>query len=350
MPVDLSYLYSASPPLQQVFADHCTTRFGQFEVLSPSRRRYYVDESYRHDKFCTHPNTDTSTISVLKPCINSTISNNFEPNYLQCRLHSSRSSSQFVPDRPHMELKREKSDPGSKGKRVTFADAHGFTLECVKYMTENTNEPPNCDILSNVVKNLRLSSEVGLADYNIVEDSKPKLISDFEQPVANYLGFKQKLEKNNVLLENIILKDVTSINGTIKARNLAYEKKIAVRITFDCWKTSKDHDATYVKSIYGTDAFDTFQFNIAVPKSFDPVMQKVEFCIRYQTNKMEFWDNNEGQNYSITPNVYSPNTTKTEKKEQRNSRYGYSIPNTYSELPSPQFNTWLEWEDKGPFY
>lgn len=347
MPVDLSYLYSSSPPLNPVFAE-------SFRAVLPPEDLYryggYQTGIFASPRKLLNRSPVSQTLRMLKPCLK-TLQND-APSPLP-KSNSGGDVSyesdepEFCMDKPV--LRKQSSDPGSllrdkKSKKVTFADAHGFTLTFVKYMTETTQEPPQWDILDDMVRSLKMSAKPSAPEDACVAD-KPKLVAKFEQPVANYLAFREKLEKNNVSLENVILKDLTSINGTIKARNIAFEKKIVVRVTYDGWKSFTDHDASYVKSIYGHEAFDTFQFNVAVPKAFDPIRQSVEFCVRYTTNEAEYWDNNSGKNYVVSTNVFAKNA-----RVSLEEGFGEVRPNTYCELPSPQFNTWLEYENKGPFY
>lgn len=348
MPVDLSYLYSSSPPLHHMFTEPYTR-----SVLPPEELyRYgaYENGIFASPRKVLNRSPVSRTLRMLKPCLKTLQDDTPLP------LHKNNSGGDvsYVSDEPEFcvekaVLRKQSSDPGSllagrKSKKVTFADAHGLTLTFVKYVTETTQEPPQWDILDDMVRSLKMSAKPSVPEDTRVAE-KPKLVAKFEQPVANYLSFREKLEKNNVCLENVILKDLTSINGTIKARNIAFEKKIVVRVTCDGWKSFTDHDASYVKSIYGHEAFDTFQFNVAVPKAFDPTRQKIEFCVRYTTNNAEYWDNSSGKNYVVSTNVFAKNA-------RVNLEEGFCDvrPNTYCELPSPQFNTWLEYENKGPFY
>ena len=54
--------------------------------------------------------------------------------------------------------------------------------------------------------------------------AKPEAIADtweltFSQPASDYLGWKSKLERDNVALENVMVNEAESkISGTIKVR------------------------------------------------------------------------------------------------------------------------------------
>lgn len=58
--------------------------------------------------------------------------------------------------------------------------------------------------------------------------------------------FRQKLETNNVSLENVIVKENDSIVvGTVKVKNVSFHKEVIVRTTWDDWKSQEDIFCTY---------------------------------------------------------------------------------------------------------
>lgn len=92
----------------------------------------------------------------------------------------------------------------------------------------------------------------------------------------------------------MIVKDEESIVvGTIKVRNVDYQKEIIVRVTWDDWKSQQDIFCTFARA-YGPATcahvvFDTFSFKITLP----PSSKRLEFCICYRSNEKEYWDNND---------------------------------------------------------
>lgn len=107
-------------------------------------------------------------------------------------------------------------------------------------------------------------------------------------------SFRQKIERDFVSLENVIVKDEESIVvGTIKVRNVDYQKEVIVRVTWDDWKSQQDIFCTFARA-YGPATcahvvFDTFSFKITLP----PSSKRLEFCICYRSNDTEYWDNND---------------------------------------------------------
>lgn len=88
--------------------------------------------------------------------------------------------------------------------------------------------------------------------------------------------------------------------GTVKVKNIAFNKEVIVRVTWDDWKSQQDIFCTYNKA-YGPVTcshvvFDTFSFKITLP----PSSKRLEFCICFRTDSQEYWDNNDGKNYTIT--------------------------------------------------
>lgn len=122
----------------------------------------------------------------------------------------------------------------------------------------------------------------------------------FSQPASDYLDFRRRLDTNNVSLENVILKESEkAVVGTVKVRNIAYQKEVFMRATSDGWKTQEDAFCTYVPnspSAHGvTVLYDTFSFRLTLP----PKSKKLEFCVCFKCSGSEYWDNNSGKNYFI---------------------------------------------------
>lgn len=129
-------------------------------------------------------------------------------------------------------------------------------------------------------------------------------VVDFRQPASAYLEFRQKVEEKNVSLENVIIKETEHlIVGTVKVKNVSYNKEVIVRSTCDGWKTHEDTYCTYTVVGSGLASaymvYDTFSFKLTLP----PKSRRIEFCVCYKCEAGEFWDNNDGRNYSLTNRV-----------------------------------------------
>ncbi len=176
-------------------------------------------------------------------------------------------------------------------KKVSFADDMGFALAAVKIITESSNSPPQFR-RPETLSTITVGAVAGVTQ-------KPPLLLQFPQPASDYLAFREKVDRNLVSLENVILKDYNLI-GTIRVKNVAFEKTVFVRCTFDSWETHTDIPASYVpnSSCASASKYDTFKFEISVPPAMD-VKKKVQFCICYEVCNAQHWDSNDGANYEV---------------------------------------------------
>ncbi|XP_026030447.1 protein phosphatase 1 regulatory subunit 3B [Astatotilapia calliptera] len=191
-------------------------------------------------------------------------------------------------DQSELQDDRSISKNGTKTKkRVTFADHKGLALTRVK-MFSPFSDP--IDIPMNIQE--QLSSALSLK----AEDDR--LVLGFAQPASDYLLFRQRLEENLICLEHCLLKE-KAFAGTVKVRNVSFEKSVKVRVTFDSWKSHTDVDCVYMKDSYPSLHHDTFSFEVSVSGELKP-HERIEFAVCYQVDGCEHWDSNQGNNYSIT--------------------------------------------------
>ncbi|PWN28964.1 hypothetical protein BDZ90DRAFT_135472 [Jaminaea rosea] len=110
-----------------------------------------------------------------------------------------------------------------------------------------------------------------------------------------------------IFLERIYLADdLRSVKGTVRVRNIAFEKWVAVRFTLDDWVTVNEVSADYAESVKDGES-DRFTFSIKLnellnwPRGAGGHETKTMFlCLRYRTGgNAEFWDNNDGLNYQL---------------------------------------------------
>uniref|UniRef100_A0A8B9DJP9 Protein phosphatase 1 regulatory subunit n=1 Tax=Anser cygnoides TaxID=8845 RepID=A0A8B9DJP9_ANSCY len=183
-----------------------------------------------------------------------------------------------------------KSSKSQKKKRVVFADMKGLSLTAVRFFSKI--EEDLCDL------------QHALSDLACfrprLRDSRPEVcryVLDFPQPSSDYAAFRSRLHSNLVCLESCLVQD-HALSGTVKVRNIEYEKKVTVRITFDGWKSFRDISCQYMHSTYGSADTDTFSFELSLPKPSSS-RRATEFCISFQCGQKTHWDNNHGRNYKI---------------------------------------------------
>ncbi|KAL1742788.1 putative phosphatase regulatory subunit-domain-containing protein [Schizophyllum fasciatum] len=119
----------------------------------------------------------------------------------------------------------------------------------------------------------------------------------------------------DVALEELKMSpDGLDIVGAARVRNLAFEKRVAVRFTFDAWQTTSEVTAKFVASI--CDSFDRFGFTIRVSDIMSRVVGKtLALALRYSVNGREIWDNNGGGNYVATFKKVTPPVVRAKVEE-----------------------------------
>jgi hypothetical protein len=95
--------------------------------------------------------------------------------------------------------------------------------------------------------------------------------------------------------------DNRNLVGTIAVQNLAFNKLVVARFTLDYWKTTSEVLADYNYDVRRrqNDGCDRFNFSIKLVDLANLEKKTMFFCIRYNVNGQEYWDNNQGINYQV---------------------------------------------------
>lgn len=92
----------------------------------------------------------------------------------------------------------------------------------------------------------------------------------------------------------------------VMCQNLAFEKQLLVKMTFNHWKSLMIYNsATYVK-LFSLVNFDQFKFSIPLvhlPSNITP-----EFCIKFVASGVTYWDNNDSKNYTLSLSAFKEHT------------------------------------------
>jgi Carbohydrate/starch-binding module (family 21) len=90
-----------------------------------------------------------------------------------------------------------------------------------------------------------------------------------------------------------------AIFGIASVENVAFEKSVAVRYTFDDWVTIHETQAEFRQDDPMKDGSDHFVFGIDLSaiKSSRPI--SLSLCVKYNVNDRQFWDSNNNANYTI---------------------------------------------------
>lgn len=170
-------------------------------------------------------------------------------------------------------------DPRKKG--VVFADALGLALTTVRHFARPFfDEDPLV---------LALASLRALRPF-----SNPTYTLDFQPPTEDYSSFRARLTQQQVCLEQCAVQGA-AVAGTVRVRNIGFEKRVILRVSYDNWKSHYDLPCSYLCDPYGGGDTDTFSFRLPLP----PDTQRAEFCIRFWCQGEEHWDNNQGKNYAL---------------------------------------------------
>ncbi|MGH0172019.1 UNVERIFIED_CONTAM: hypothetical protein FKN15_062493 [Acipenser sinensis] len=182
----------------------------------------------------------------------------------------------------------------TKKKRVVFADSKGLSLTAVRFFSEREG---GC-------LDLRLEQQIGQArrrgwaqSPGFQERPGRRFSLGFPQPSADYLAFRDQLQRNLVRLENCSVNE-RSLSGTVRVKNVGFHKEVRVRITFDSWRSHRDLPCSYMHQTYGEADSDSFAFDIPLPEHPDP-RERVEFCVSFCSGPHTAWDNNEGMNFRV---------------------------------------------------
>lgn len=170
-------------------------------------------------------------------------------------------------------------DPRKKG--VVFADALGLALATVRHFSRPFFDE---DPLVLAMASLRVLRPFSTSTYTL----------HFQPPAHDYNGFRAKLNKQQVCLEQCAVQGAV-VAGTIRVRNLGYEKRVTLRVSYDNWQSHYDLLCSYLRDPYGGQETDMFSFRLPLA----PGTQRAEFCICFWCQGKEYWDNNEGKNYAL---------------------------------------------------
>ncbi|KZT24056.1 carbohydrate-binding module family 21 protein [Neolentinus lepideus HHB14362 ss-1] len=123
-----------------------------------------------------------------------------------------------------------------------------------------------------------------------------------------------------VALEELVLsRENSAITGLVKVKNLAFEKRVAVRFTFDDWQTTSEVTGKYVESTEGG-AYDRFSFIIRLSDILSRIEQKMlHLAVHYTAAGREIWDNNSGANYQAKFSKSQPIATPTSESDGEKS-------------------------------
>lgn len=371
--------------------------------------------------------------SLIDSSVNATSSPLGSPRSMNSSLQWSSTTTEGASSSQNQSMSSSNTSMRREKKRVSFADVCGKELFTVRTMSEPSNCPPKLtskiveyflnrefttassapDYFNPMTNSFQLPSDyitnclqkrdpffstsrsydygINASNYtndvNQLKGSIAVYSLNFGQPAGDYFKFRNRLEENSVSLENVLLNGF-QINGTIKVKNISFEKNVFIRCSFNKWKTYEDYSAVYVPSDFyssssslnsptsssgisaafcGTNnshyepqhkEYDTFRFEFKLPKRAEPeIMDKIntqnsnhyksnitasiQFCVCFQSgpihSQREYWDSNGGSNYEILQYVIDlerlkpyQNKTTLNKYQQKNKKNYFKYESNYS--------------------
>ena len=276
VPYDLESMLSSSPPGFELNLDIRSSFHEQRKLQSATKARWYALDRMQNDV------TDVSTIGE---------SDSESPEQRQNTWMNEETSrrisdweSYYDCDLSSLNSDAEQCTGVGLSRKVSFADR----LESVLVIEESPDDPP----LTLYHQDTAARDESG--DDVVVLD-EPRLVLDFTQPAADYMTFRHTVETHFVSLANVIVKNYR-VTGSVRVKNIAYEKSVVVRHSFDGWASSSDVPATYQPD--NDERFDTFEFVINCPPNLPPG-SKLQFAVRYSAGGVDYWDSNRGENFQV---------------------------------------------------
>jgi len=281
MPVDCeSFVLSSSPPgfeLNYVLNDHYGSRVAD---LHNSRSRFGRSATW-HELSASLTNADEEAEEAEQT--KATTPSSIISPHTQQRLSSWAEFYQCNPETFECECSSVERGSGMGKRKISFADELGRQLEAIQIVDEMLYEPP------------KLSISAYSEKENVIAT---KLELTFPQPASDYMAFWNTVESKCVSLENVIVKN-HSLVGTVRVKNISFEKKVLVRYTFNNWTSFSEQQAHYIPTGVSDDHFSTFTFTVECPSDFTCGSQLL-FAVQYVAcGGQEFWDNNNGNNYEV---------------------------------------------------
>ncbi|KAK9894414.1 carbohydrate-binding module family 21 protein [Cystobasidium minutum MCA 4210] len=118
------------------------------------------------------------------------------------------------------------------------------------------------------------------------------VLPDFPKNMLPDLGSR------DLCLESLeIAADSKSLKGTALLRNLAFEKRLSIRFTFDDWQTVSEVTGEWQATLNGGQ-IDRWSFRIKLDDMLARIEdKKLYLALKYTVAGREIWDSNEGRNY-----------------------------------------------------
>lgn len=180
-------------------------------------------------------------------------------------------------------------------KRVKFADALGLNLASVKHFSTSDDPQIPAKVFTRL-KSFPLHKDREFMD-DLCENIKSSLALDYLVPAfktpVDTGDMETRLTRCRVALESVTVTQF-DVRGIIRAMG---RREVGVRYTFNDWLSFVDAQAIPVPTEHKTRG-ERFSFTMYTPPFLGP-SAAVHFAVYLRDDNSEFWDNNDGMNYSL---------------------------------------------------
>lgn len=132
--------------------------------------------------------------------------------------------------------------------------------------------------------------------------AKPSAATDLEIHIRNFPRDDYARMTNPVRVQKLaMLPDQSTLMGVVACANLAFNKFVVARFTFDHWKTTSEVVAEFSNdpAHRTSDGEDYFVFNIKLGDQAYLESKTLLICVKYNVNGQDHWDNNKDMNYQV---------------------------------------------------
>ena len=199
--------------------------------------------------------------------------------------------------RPSYSKRRPSSMPGTP----TFAKAVHFdpSLEHVRHFLQ-VDRPIAVSAGSSPI-DMTLDDETEYPFPNRTRSASPPF--EWEIRLTNFPAETGPGMSRPVKVERVYLSsDNKNLMGVIGVQNLAFHKSVVARFTLDYWKTTSEVVADFCSDVrrkLAHNELDRFVFSINLEDQTHLENKTLVFCVRYNVQGQEFWDNNNSLNYQV---------------------------------------------------
>lgn len=182
-------------------------------------------------------------------------------------------------------------------KRVKFADSMGLNLASVRHFS-SLEEPQIPSKVLSRHRSFPLQQQDPFTDLcNSFRSSLDPGSLDAERLVSCFPEPERRVRQLRVCLEKIAVTQF-DVRGQIRVLGGCRDKEVGVRYTFNDWLSHVDAQAVHMAAEESGMVGERFGFTVFTPPFMEPDAA-VHLAVYLKSDEGEFWDNNEGRNYTL---------------------------------------------------